>query len=45
MLTHVDDDGEQRILPADFGIARNVDDLVEVLNTVRANALPTGGVA
>jgi serine/threonine protein kinase len=28
MLTHVDDDGaDQRILLADFGIARNVDDI------------------
>jgi serine/threonine-protein kinase len=27
MLTHVDDDEEQRILLADFGIARNVDDI------------------
>jgi serine/threonine protein kinase len=27
MLTHVDDDGDQRILPTDFGIARNVDDI------------------
>ena len=27
MLTHSDDDGEQRILLADFGIARNVDDI------------------
>ena len=26
MLTHLDDDGEQRILLADFGIARTVDD-------------------
>ena len=27
MLTHVDDDGDKRILLADFGIARNVDDI------------------
>lgn len=27
MLTHLDDDEEQRILLADFGIARNVDDI------------------
>ena len=27
MLTHLDDDGEQRILLTDFGIARNVDDI------------------
>lgn len=27
MLTQVDDDGEQRILLADFGIARNIDDI------------------
>ena len=27
MLTHVDDEDEQRILLADFGIARNVDDI------------------
>jgi serine/threonine-protein kinase len=27
MLTHVDDDGEQRILLTDFGIARNVNDI------------------
>ena len=27
MLTHLDDDGEQRILFADFGIARDVDDI------------------
>ena len=27
MNTHVDDDGEQRILLADFGIARNIDDV------------------
>ncbi|AFS13649.1 MULTISPECIES: serine/threonine-protein kinase PknH/PknJ [Mycobacterium avium complex (MAC)] len=27
MLTHLDDDGEQRILLTDFGIARNVNDI------------------
>jgi serine/threonine protein kinase, bacterial len=27
MLTHLDDDGEQRILLTDFGIARSVDDI------------------
>ena len=27
MLTHLDDDDEQRILLADFGIARNIDDI------------------
>jgi serine/threonine-protein kinase len=27
MLTHVDDEGEQRILLTDFGIARNLDDI------------------
>jgi serine/threonine protein kinase len=27
MMTHLDDDGEQRILLTDFGIARNVDDI------------------
>ena len=27
MLTHLDDDGEQRILLTDFGIARNLDDI------------------
>ncbi|WP_082965959.1 serine/threonine-protein kinase [Mycobacterium kubicae] len=27
MMTHLDDDGEQRILLTDFGIARNIDDI------------------
>ena len=27
MLTHLDDDGEQRILLTDFGIARDVNDI------------------
>jgi serine/threonine protein kinase len=27
MLTHVDDEGEKRILLTDFGIARNLDDI------------------
>jgi serine/threonine protein kinase len=33
MLTHVDDDGDQRILLADFGIARNVDDISGLTTT------------
>ena len=33
MLTHVDDDGEQRILLTDFGIARNVDDISGLTTT------------
>ena len=33
MLTHPDDDGEQRILLADFGIARNVDDISGLTTT------------
>src|SRR6476661_2842059 len=33
MLTHVDDDGEQRILLTDFGIARNVDDISGLTRT------------
>ena len=33
MLTHLDDDGEQRILLADFGIARNVDDISGLTTT------------
>ena len=28
MMTHLDDEGEQRILLTDFGIARNVNDIV-----------------
>ena len=40
MLTHVDDDeDEQRILLADFGIARNVDDIsgLTATNTTLGN--------
>ena len=33
MLTHVDDEGEQRILLTDFGIARNVDDISGLTTT------------
>jgi serine/threonine-protein kinase len=33
MLTHVDEDGEQRILLADFGIARSVDDISGLTST------------
>ena len=33
MLTHLDDDGEQRILLADFGIARDVDDISGLTTT------------
>ena len=33
MLTHLDDDGEQRILLTDFGIARNVDDISGLTTT------------
>jgi serine/threonine-protein kinase len=33
MLTHLDDDVEQRILLADFGIARNVDDISGLTTT------------
>src|SRR6185312_8277608 len=33
MLTHVDDDGEQRIVLTDFGIARNVDDISGLTRT------------
>jgi serine/threonine protein kinase, bacterial len=33
MLTHVDDDGDQRILLTDFGIARNVDDVSGLTTT------------
>jgi serine/threonine protein kinase, bacterial len=33
MNTHVDDDGEQRILLADFGIARNIDDISGLTET------------
>src|SRR6478672_8983160 len=33
MLTHVDDDGEQRILLTDFGIARSVDDISGLTST------------
>jgi serine/threonine protein kinase len=33
MLTHLDDDDEQRILLADFGIARNVDDISGLMAT------------
>ena len=33
MLTHVDDDGEQRILLTDFGIARSVDDISGLTTT------------
>ena len=34
MLTHLDDDDdEQRILLADFGIARNVDDISGLTTT------------
>ena len=33
MLTQLDDDGEQRILLADFGIARNVDDISGLTTT------------
>ena len=33
MLTHLDDDGEQRILLADFGIARNIDDISGLTTT------------
>src|SRR5882757_7520469 len=33
MLTHVDDDGEQRVLLTDFGIARNVDDISGLTTT------------
>ena len=33
MLTHLDDDGEHRILLADFGTARNVDDISGLTTT------------
>lgn len=33
MLTHLDDDGEQRILLTDFGIARNVNDISGLTKT------------
>ena len=33
MLTHLDDDDEQRILLADFGIARNIDDISGLTTT------------
>lgn len=33
MLTHLDDDGEQRILLTDFGIARNLDDISGLTTT------------
>lgn len=33
MLTHLDNDGEQRILLTDFGIARNVDDISGLTKT------------
>jgi len=33
MLTHLDDEDEQRILLADFGIARNVDDISGLTTT------------
>ena len=33
MLTHVDDEGEQRILLANFGIARSVDDISGLTST------------
>ncbi len=33
MLTHLDDDGEQRILLADFGIARDIDDISGLTTT------------
>jgi serine/threonine protein kinase len=32
-LTHLDDDGEQQILLADFGIARNLDDISGLTTT------------
>jgi len=33
MMTHLDDEGEQRILLTDFGIARNVDDISGLTTT------------
>jgi serine/threonine-protein kinase len=33
MVTHLDDEGEQRILLTDFGIARNVDDISGITKT------------
>ncbi|TAM69152.1 serine/threonine protein kinase [Mycobacterium sp.] len=33
MLTHLDDDGEQRILLTDFGIARNINDISGLTKT------------
>ena len=33
MLTHLDDDGKQRILLADFGIARDIDDISGLTTT------------
>jgi len=33
LLTHLDDDGEQRILLTDFGIARNLDDISGLTTT------------
>jgi Protein kinase domain/PknH-like extracellular domain len=33
MLTHLDDDGEQRILLTDFGIARNINDISGLTTT------------
>jgi serine/threonine protein kinase, bacterial len=33
MLAYLDDDGKQRILLADFGIARNVDDISGLTRT------------
>ncbi len=33
MMTHLDDEGEQRILLTDFGIARNVNDISGLTKT------------
>jgi serine/threonine protein kinase, bacterial len=33
MMSHLDDEGEQRILLTDFGIARNVDDISGLTKT------------
>jgi serine/threonine protein kinase len=33
MVTHLDDEGEQRVLLTDFGIARNVDDISGITKT------------
>jgi serine/threonine-protein kinase len=41
MLTHLDDDGEQRILLTDFGIARNLDDI----SGLTATNMTVGSVA